>query len=194
MPMPPRHRPLPILLAAASCLVVLAGCGSSSNKPGTATSGASVSSDSGLKFSQCMRSHGVTDFPDPSSGGGNVGFRIKIGGPVNPSSPSFQAAQKTCGKLLPGGGPSSSGHASAAAMARLRTISVCMRAHGISAFPDPTAHGPTSPVGYSLVLNQGGAVLAVPASINTQSPAFQQAATVCHFGGPPPGGGPPSTK
>jgi len=59
-----------------------------------------------LKFSACMRSHGVTNFPDPqfSSGGG---IRIKIqpgpgGSGLDPSSPIFQAAQKACGSLLPG--------------------------------------------------------------------------------------------
>ena len=55
-----------------------------------------------LKFSQCMRSHGVPKFPDPqfAAGGGTL---LKIGKDVNPSSPRFQAAQKACRKLVPGG-------------------------------------------------------------------------------------------
>jgi hypothetical protein len=54
-----------------------------------------------LKFSQCMRSHGVPKFPDPQfqSGGGTL---MKIGKDVNPDSPGFQAAQKACRKLVPG--------------------------------------------------------------------------------------------
>jgi hypothetical protein len=55
-----------------------------------------------LKFSACMRSHGVPKFPDPqfNSGGGTL---LKIGKDVNPNSPQFQAAQKACRKLVPGG-------------------------------------------------------------------------------------------
>ncbi|MGH2854581.1 MAG: hypothetical protein ACRDLF_10395 [Solirubrobacteraceae bacterium] len=66
-----------------------------------------------LKFSQCMRSHGVPSFPDPEflHGGGAVRIRLggKRGGPsgIDPSSPQFQAAQKACQSygLGPKGGP-----------------------------------------------------------------------------------------
>ena len=54
-----------------------------------------------LKFSQCMRSHGVPKFPDPEFGNGRIGIRIGQG--VNPDSPQFQRAQQACGKLI--GGP-----------------------------------------------------------------------------------------
>jgi hypothetical protein len=57
-----------------------------------------------LKFSQCMRAHGLTDFPDPSSDG-----RLQVGASpgsnLAPDSPAFQAAQKACQSLAPGGGP-----------------------------------------------------------------------------------------
>jgi hypothetical protein len=72
-----------------------------------------------LKFSACMRSHGVPNFPDPkfSSGGGGVRVTLKAGGSggPNPSSPQFQTAQKACqsdapfGKRL--GGPGAAVHA-----------------------------------------------------------------------------------
>jgi hypothetical protein len=60
-----------------------------------------------LRFSQCMRTHGVPSFPDPEfSGGGGVGIRIggEKGGPsrIDPSSPKFQAAQKACQSIMPG--------------------------------------------------------------------------------------------
>ena len=68
-----------------------------------------------LQFSQCMRTHGVPNFPDPefSRGGGGVGIRIGggKGGPsrIDLSSPQFQAAQKACQSIMPGpkGGPGS---------------------------------------------------------------------------------------
>jgi hypothetical protein len=53
-----------------------------------------------LKFAQCMRSHGVPKFPDPKAGG-MMTLGAKTG--VDPNTPAFQAAQKTCQKLVPGG-------------------------------------------------------------------------------------------
>ena len=55
----------------------------------------------GLKFAECMRSHGISNFPDPSSAGGAV----TIGGSgINVQSPQFQAAQRTCQKFVGGHG------------------------------------------------------------------------------------------
>jgi hypothetical protein len=56
-----------------------------------------------LKFSACMRSHGVPRFPDPvfSDGGRRTQLRIDAKSGIDPNSPIFQAAQKTCQKLLP---------------------------------------------------------------------------------------------
>jgi hypothetical protein len=58
-----------------------------------------------------------------------------------------------------------------------------MRRHGVTGFPDPTNAPPSNPNGYSEILDRGGAVLAVPSSIDTQSPAYKAAAEACHFGG-----------
>jgi hypothetical protein len=70
-----------------------------------------------LKFSECMRSHGVPNFPDPTFSGHGASIRIK-GGPgsgLDPNSPQFEAAQKACqsvsplGKAPPGASTSSAG-------------------------------------------------------------------------------------
>jgi hypothetical protein len=57
-----------------------------------------------LQYAECMRSHGITDFPDPQSSNGRVGFSIQAtpGSDLNPNNPLFQAAQNACEKLLPG--------------------------------------------------------------------------------------------
>ncbi len=65
-----------------------------------------------LKFSQCMRSHGLTDFPDPQSQpGGGIAIRIHAGAgtgsDLNPRSSQFQAAQQACQGIM--GGPVSKG-------------------------------------------------------------------------------------
>jgi hypothetical protein len=57
-----------------------------------------------LRFSACMRSHGVPSFPDPEFSAG--GTRVKIGGGsgIDPNSPQFKRAQSFCKRYLPGGG------------------------------------------------------------------------------------------
>jgi hypothetical protein len=61
-----------------------------------------------LKFTQCMRQHGIVDFPDPQFGnGGGARISIKVGGKgsdMNPQNPQFQAAMKVCQGNLPAKG------------------------------------------------------------------------------------------
>jgi hypothetical protein len=56
-----------------------------------------------LKFSACMRAHGLANFPDPVESNGGVGLTLnpKTTG-LNPRSPVFQAAQRACRKDMPG--------------------------------------------------------------------------------------------
>ena len=55
-----------------------------------------------LKFSACMRSHGVPSFPDPTiaQGGKAVGLNPPRG--IDLTSPQFQAAVHACRKYAPG--------------------------------------------------------------------------------------------
>lgn len=171
------HRGPIALIALTACAVAIGGCGSSSDPATAATRGFAQA----IKFSECMRAHGVPDFPDPKSAGG--GIQIKLSPGMNPFSPAFKAAQTACHALMPGGGPGS-GPPSAQAKAQLLKIAQCMRAHGITDFPDPTLTQPTGPGNNSLVLGRGGVFLAVPNTIDVNSPAFGRAAKACHFGGP----------
>jgi hypothetical protein len=57
-----------------------------------------------LKFSQCMRSHGLPNFPDPKPSGGGVGLVIGKNSGLDPNSPQFKTAQQACKTLLPGQG------------------------------------------------------------------------------------------
>ena len=121
-----------------------------------------------------MRANGVPNLPDPTGGG------IQLSNGINPPSPAFQAARAKCKHLLPGGGPPTGPPSAQAKLAMLK-ISECMRAHGITGFPDPTTKLPSSPAGYGEAIDRGGVVLAVPSTINVQSPAYQQAASACNF-------------
>ena len=52
-----------------------------------------------LQFAQCMRSHGVPNFPDPSFRSGTAGFLVHQGSGIDPQSPSFKSAQSACGSI-----------------------------------------------------------------------------------------------
>jgi hypothetical protein len=160
-----------IALAATACTMATAACGSSSD-PHT-TAGADDAAQ-GIKFADCMRSHGVPTFPDPSSTGG--GIQLPQG-----SSPALEAAVRDCRALQPGGaGPS---EATGLQKAMILHLSQCMRAHGVTGFPDPVSSLPSCPAGLSLVFGLRGAVIAIPNTINPQSPTFKQAAKACQFPG-----------
>jgi len=163
-------------LAALASVSALAACGGSSGVAGKHTTGYGAF----VAVSKCMRSHGVTHFPDPSSGGGlhlPAGFDVQ--------SPAFKSARAICFKLLPGRG--SSGKASAAEVAAARGTAQCMREHGVTGFPDPIVSSKPpyelnlNPARYSEVSAGGGLVIAIPNSIDPRSPAFAKAAKVCDF-------------
>jgi hypothetical protein len=133
-----------------------AGCGSgTSSSPGVATAGSSstaAKSSSALSrragalaYSQCMRSHGINDFPDPNRNG-QIGISAGPGSDLGPGNPQFNAAQQACKSLAPGPGTPAQQHRQLAAALKL---SRWMRSDGISDFPDPTT-SPGGGVGISL--------------------------------------------
>jgi hypothetical protein len=52
-----------------------------------------------LAFSNCMRAHGLKDFPDPSGGG--LRIHVQPGSDLDPNNPTFQSAQQACQRYLP---------------------------------------------------------------------------------------------
>ena len=160
-------------IVALACAVALSACGSSSKKP-TADRGGNAL----IAFSKCMRANGVTNFPDPSGGGG-----LNISGTgINPQAPAFKSAQTACSKLMPGGGPRT--HASAQQIKDATETAECMRNHGVTGFPDPiiTATPPEiNPGEYSTAEYGNGMFIGIPSSINVSSPAFEAAAKTCNF-------------
>jgi hypothetical protein len=171
-----------------SCGLLIAACGSSSNQTADPGKGGYPQA---LAFSRCMRAHGLPNFPDPTSHGHGIQLSAAPDSGVDPQSPAFRAAQKACQHLMPGGGPTSD-HPSAQDKAQMLKVSQCMRAHGIAGFPDPTNSQPSAAKGFSMAIGRNGVFLAIPNSIDVQSPAFRRAAAACNFG--PKGAPPPTTK
>ena len=128
--------------------------------PGPGQPSADGSSEA-LEFSQCMRAHGVSDYPDPGPGG-EVTFNNSD---VNPSSPAFQAAQRTCQNYSSAGTPT--GQVLTQDLDQLLRYAKCMRSHGIISFPDPVLRSGLPP-GFDFT------------NMDLTSPAFLAADHVCH--------------
>jgi hypothetical protein len=121
-----------------------------------------------LKLSQCMRAHGVPNFPDPNGQG------VIQGSGIDPNSRQFQKAQQTCAKNLGGGlgtrSPAQIAQAKAAALA----FSKCMRSHGVPAFPDPQ-FGP----GGGIRIRIGGPIGGGNNGLDPNSQIFKKAQQSC---------------
>ena len=54
-----------------------------------------------LKFSQCMRAHGLANFPDPTFGSnGRLGLLFHASSGLDPNSQAFKQAQAACAQYL----------------------------------------------------------------------------------------------
>jgi hypothetical protein len=122
-----------------------------------------------------MRSHGVPSFPDPNAQGGIVVRGLDVG------TPTFQTAANSCRHLLPNGGQPTPAE-QAKALAQALKMSECMRAQGITAFPDPQSE-PGGGISISLHSTPGS-------NLNPNNPQFQAAQKACQRFSPG-GAGPP---
>lgn len=151
-------------LAAVLVFAVLAASCGASKSPGAAAGSSSAVFAKFLAYSRCVRSHGISDFPDPTtSPGGGVGIEVN-GGPgsdLNKNSPAFKSANEACKSLEPSG-TSGTSQQSSEKVAAERKWAHCMRSHGLAGFPDPNAQG-------AFDRNK----------FNESTPAFQTASKAC---------------
>ena len=186
-----RRHPLVLssLPAVAALALLAAGCGGSrspgvaslaspttaaasttENGAGSATQNGATSSPLGrlVAYSQCMRSNGVANFPEPQAdGGGN--FKLTIQRDAEANNPRFQAASRACKHLLPAGRgqDETAQQYQRAQIADELSFARCMRRHGLTRFPDPTAQ---SGLTVQMVQAQG---------IDIHSPAALRIAQAC---------------
>jgi hypothetical protein len=153
----PSSRRRAIALAAAGCALAIAACGSSNKRPTVSGSRSSVRS---VVYSDCMRSHGVQNVPDPTPGGG-----FEIPSTIKTQSATYVSARQDCAKLLPA--PIAPRTASERQNLQLVASAKCMRGHGVNV-ADPTFHGPY-------------VTLDVPDEATMQSPAFTLAEKACGY-------------
>jgi len=163
----------PRVLAICAFVALAAGCGAGANAPsvaslgdttgGSSTTPAVPKGGSFVKFVNCLQTHGV----DAQLGPGGKGVSIQ-GGPADSSK--LASAQEACREYLPGGGPKQlTPQQEAKFLKQMVKLAKCMRAHGVSDFPDPSASGTGFP-------------FAKVPSANT--PQFETAAKACGAAGP----------
>jgi hypothetical protein len=161
-----------IAIATVGCASTVVGCGSAGKHNGNVSN----TYAQGVRYSGCMRSHGVPRFPDPSPGGG---FNLRALG-SDAGSPAFLAAQTACAALQPAGSGRPSpftGEQERQMIAKAR----CIRTHGVPSFPDPTT------VGRGMFGEPG-----LPPGWNNEAPAVIKALIACEHVGitiPSPDGG-----
>ena len=131
--------PMAALALLIAMVVLMSACGSS------APAGTSASSSSGsntaanaqkaVKFAECMRSNGVSEFPDPGPSGSFTIDGVVNGSSLDPNAPAFKQALSACRDLEPAGftGSKRSAQQTQAAL----KFAQCIRANGVKGFPDP---------------------------------------------------------
>ena len=176
-----RPRRAGVLAVTAGIVLLAAACGggsssrsggssstgTSSSTAGSSNTGGSTPGQQDLAFAQCMRSDGVTDFPDPGSNGQFPTISAQM-----EDSPHFAAGFNACKHLLPAGGVSKAQQDGP----QLLKFAQCMHAHGVPTYPESPS-GPANP--YS-VLEPNTAVNSLKvAGVNPNSPVVQAAVQTC---------------
>jgi hypothetical protein len=120
-------------------VVLISACGSSA-PAGTSTGSSggnntAANAQKAVKFAECMRSNGVSEFPDPGASGKLTIDGIVNGSSLDPSTPAFKQAISACKDLVPAG--FMGGKRSPQQMEAALKFAQCIRANGMPDFPDP---------------------------------------------------------
>ena len=173
----PLARAAVAVIAAVGPVLLAAACGgspTSTGSGGSANAAGSASSQVGIDYAGCMRSHGVPRYPDPSSGNELPSGLPKVSPEqLGVSSAQYQAAQHGCAHLLPNGGQLTQSQ-SQQDLNAMRRFAQCMRSHGAPTWPDPT-NGPAG-WGFDLVNVHG---------FDPNSQQIEQEMNVCQRALPP---------
>lgn len=120
--------PATVLSAAVlAAAITLAGCGTTPAGP-TAASSTSARYAKALAYAECMRKNGEPDFPDPENNGSFPGV-------TDASGNELFKAMLACNKL--NAAPAISQAQDQRAEAQMLKYSECVRAHGVTGYPDP---------------------------------------------------------
>jgi hypothetical protein len=133
-----RRRPAAALVLIAMVSVISACGASASPSAGTGSSGGNnipSTAQKAVKFARCMRGNGVSRFPDPSASGKLTIDAVANGSSLDTNTPAFTQAMRACKNLEPAG--FTGGRRSSAQQSAALTFARCIRANGVTDFPDP---------------------------------------------------------
>jgi hypothetical protein len=129
------NRPL-TALALIATVALISACGS--NAPagsGPGDNNTAANAQKAVKFAECMRSNGVSEFPDPGASGSLTIDGIVNGSSLDPNTAAFKQAISACRDLEPPGFMGS--RRSPQQMQAALEFAQCIRANGVPDFPDP---------------------------------------------------------
>jgi hypothetical protein len=128
-------------LVLIAMVVLISACGSSAPS-GTSTGSNTPTNpnrEKAVKFAECIRSNGVSEFPGPDASGEFV-YGIKAGSSLDPSSAAWKTAISACRNLEPSDFMPTT-FTTKQIEARDK-FAQCVRDNGVPDFPDPTTNGP----------------------------------------------------
>jgi hypothetical protein len=159
------RRTTSLIAVVATSAMLIAACGGSSS-PGNSARSRTATTDAAqavVAFADCMRSRGLSSYPDPQVSQSGNRTQIKLSpGRLDLSSPTARAASRACGHLLPDGGSPPSTISPQQGAQDLQ-YAACMRSKGVPGFPDPDHDG----------------VFTLPSGVDQQAPQFQRATRAC---------------
>jgi hypothetical protein len=118
-------------------MVALIGAGCSNDSDGTGTGNdAAAHQTQAVKFAECMRDNGVSEFPDPDASGGLTIDGVLNGSSLDPSTAAWKEAIGACKDLQPPGFTGDGDVSADEQEARLE-FAQCIRDNGVEDFPDP---------------------------------------------------------
>jgi hypothetical protein len=128
-------------LALSIVALIGAGCSNEPAENGNAGNNNGTNRGKAAKFSECMRDHGVNEFPDPDASGELTIDGVLNGSSLDPNTPAWREAIGACKDLQPPGFTGDHDVSAEEQEARLE-FAQCIRDNGVEDFPDPTRHGP----------------------------------------------------
>jgi hypothetical protein len=127
---------------AALAVVALIGVGCSNAPDENGSSGeTNTRQELAVKFAECMRDNGVSEFPDPDASGGLTIDGVLNGSSLDPSTPAWKEASGACKDLEPPGFTGDHQVSAKEQDARLE-FAQCIRDNGVEDFPDPARDAP----------------------------------------------------
>jgi hypothetical protein len=159
--------------------VIAAGCGGTPSSSGTSTAAAAhtgrntttaarnstahtstvTAREKAVKFSECLRANGVSDFPDPNATGAFPSYGISV------SKTAWTKAVAACKALQPPG--SLNAHLTSTQFSAALKFAQCVREHGVPDFPDPVNGQPLIDTNHIPSANKPGGMTILNAATPT---------------------------